>query len=128
MKPFDLINSLSNKSRHILSEEPLAEKEYNAFLTNRQLSQYYDTVMHSNLMNMHYDLDKKMQYDFYFYAVPKKNRYSEKWSSPAVKSEDLINITRAYDYSKKRATEIYDLLKPEQIKEINAQFEKGYHI
>lgn len=127
MKPFDLINSLSNKSRHILSEEPLAENEYNAFLTNRQLSQYYDTVMHSNLMNMHYDLDKRMQYDFYFYAVPKKNRYSEKWSSPSAKTEDIINISKAYDYSKKRAMEIHDLLSPEQILEINNHFEKGCH-
>ena len=44
--------------------DDLAEKDYNSFMVNRGLSYYNDTVIYANEMNIHNQIDSRMQYDF----------------------------------------------------------------
>ena len=74
MTPFDYVNSIFNKKHYI---DDLSS--YNPFLTNRALSYHLDTVFYSQEINMASHLSNKMQYDFYYYGVPKGNRIAKKW-------------------------------------------------
>lgn len=123
MSPFDFLNSINDTKVNLIKEDPLCEKDYSAFMVNRGLSYFYDTVMLANEMNMHHQLDKKMQYDFYLAGVRKKKRFS-KWSK-VEKHDDVELICREYGYSKERAVEALELLSKEQIGVIKEKYTVG---
>ncbi len=77
MSPFDFLNSI-NDTKKDLFEDPQAEKDYNAFLVNRGLSYFPDTILFANEMNIKRDTPKQWQFDFLRLAIPKKKRFS-KW-------------------------------------------------
>ena len=58
--------------------DKLAEKTYNAFITNKALSYFPDTVQLANMMNVNHGLDNKLQYSFLINIVRPGKRYS-KW-------------------------------------------------
>ncbi len=66
--PFDYTNSITYTKKNLIrdTENPeLAEKQYNAFLTNRGLSYFPDTIMYANDMNMRPELDSLLQYEYF---------------------------------------------------------------
>ena len=63
MNHFDYLNSINDTKKDIMVDD-LAEKDYNAFMVNRGLSYYNDTVIYANEMNRHAHIDSRMQYDF----------------------------------------------------------------
>ncbi len=71
-------------------------------------------------MNMVSHIDKKLQYDYYFYSVSKKKRFS-KWVKPE-KLKDIEVIKEVYGYSDTRAREVLDLV---PIEELYKFIEKG---
>ena len=88
MNPFALISSISNTKLDILENE----KDYNAFMVNRGLSYFPDTVIYANEMNKFHHLDSRLQYQFLINIIRKRNRFS-KWNK-SDESED-IKIGRA---------------------------------
>jgi len=79
--PFDYLNSINVTKENMMrgsENDELAEKQYNAFLINRGLSYFQDTVALANEMNQRADLDYKMQYEFLLNLVRKRKRFS-KW-------------------------------------------------
>ena len=44
MKPFDFINAITT-TKEDLFKDPIANKDYNAFLVNRGLSYFQDTIL-----------------------------------------------------------------------------------
>ena len=61
--PFDYINSISHTKNDLIkdSEDPTrAEKDYNAYLVNKGLSYFIDTILFANEMNSHHHLDAKL--------------------------------------------------------------------
>lgn len=123
MSPFDFLNAI-NETKQNLFEDPLAEKDYNAFLINRGLSYFPDTLFHSNMMNKYPDLDKKMQFDFYVNSISKRKRFS-KWHKKEVTPDTLKLIQDYYKYSEERALEALSLLTDEKIKIIENKMYKG---
>lgn len=124
--PFDYINNITSGRENMIRGDDNAfilEKEYPAFMANRGLSYYIDTIMYANDMNQNAGVDGLMQYEYLFYSIPKKKRFS-KWSKPD-KSEDVALVSEYYGYSKKRAEEALALLKPEQLDHIKAVLDKG---
>ena len=63
MNHFDYLNSINDTKKDIMIDD-LGEKDYNAFMVNRGLSYYNDTVIYANEMNKHAHADSRMQYDF----------------------------------------------------------------
>lgn len=64
MKPFDYVNEINVSKKDIMTgtdNDVLAEKGYDAFLTNRSLSNFPDTVWLANEMNTRHDIDNKLQ-------------------------------------------------------------------
>ena len=77
MNPFDYLKSINTTKKNIMVDD-LTEKEYNAFIINRGLSFFPDTVLYANEMNLNHHLDSRLQYDFLINIIKKKKRFT-KW-------------------------------------------------
>lgn len=119
---FDYLNSINTGKDSIMLDD-LDEKAYNAFMVNRGLSYFYDTVIIANEMNINHHMDYKLQYDFLRNLVRKKKRFS-KWAKP-IQIEDLDAVKEYYGYSNDKARAALKILKPDQIKEIKRKIHKG---
>ena len=52
MNPFDYLNAINATKEDVMVDD-VAESKYNAFLINRGLSYFVDTVLYANEMNLH---------------------------------------------------------------------------
>ena len=103
--------------------DDISEKQYNAFMVNRGLSYFYDTVLLANEMNTRHHLDNRLQFDFFINTIRKKKRFS-KW----LKAEEVDNIKvvkEYYGYSNEKARQALTLLNNEQIEQLKAKVYKG---
>lgn len=100
------------------------DKDYSSWLVNQALSYHIDTVLLCSEMNRVYNLDKKMQYDFLFYAVKKVNRPYQSWAKK-IKSDDLSAIKQYFNYSTAKANEIINILTKDQINDIKKALDVG---
>jgi len=119
----DIVPSiLQTKKPFILTEYD--EKTYPAFMVNRALSFYKDTVQYANEVNQYPNLDKKLQADFLLNIVRAYKRQYSKWYKKA-SSSDLSAVKEYYWYSDAKATEALKILSDDQITEIKKQLYKG---
>ena len=58
------------------SDDPMWEKKYPAFMVNKVLSGFQDTVMLSNEMNRNHFLDRDMQFQFLLNSIRSKKRFT----------------------------------------------------
>ena len=119
MNPFELIKSISNDKKDILENE----KDYNAFMVNRGLSYFPDTVIYANEMNRFHHLDSRLQYHFLINTIRKRNRFS-KWNK-SIESENISAIKQYYGYSNEKARDVLPLLSNENLKTIRGRIQHG---
>ena len=119
MSPFALISSISNTKINILENE----KDYNAFMVNRGLSYFPDTVIYANEMNRFHHLDSRLQYQFLINTIRKRNRFS-KWNK-SIESENINAIKQYYGYSNEKARDVLPLLSNEILKTIRGRIQHG---
>ena len=119
MNPFELIKSISNTKKDILENE----KDYNAFMVNRGLSYFPDTVIYANEMNKFHHLDSRLQYHFLINTIRKRNRFS-KWNK-SIESENINAIKQYYGYSNEKARDVLPLLSNENLKYIRGRIQHG---
>ena len=119
MNPFELIKSISNTKKDILENE----KDYNAFMVNRGLSYFPDTVIYANEMNKFHHLDGRLQYQFLINTIRKRNRFS-KWNK-SIESENISAIKQYYGYSNEKARDVLPLLSNENLKTIRGRIQHG---
>jgi hypothetical protein len=122
MSPFDYVNSISLTKNDIMVDD-LAEKAYVAFVINRQLSYFPDTIAVANEMNIHHQLDNRLQFDFLINIVRKRKRFT-KWSKPESES-DVEVVKEYYGYSNEKARQALSLLLPHQIDILRKKVNKG---
>jgi hypothetical protein len=119
VNPFELIKSISNDKKDILENE----KDYNAFMVNRGLSYFPDTVIYANEMNKFHHLDGRLQYHFLINTIRKRNRFS-KWNK-SIESENISAIKQYYGYSNEKARDVLPLLSNENLKTIRGRIQHG---
>ena len=119
MNPFELIKSISSTKKDILENE----KDYNAFMVNRGLSYFPDTVIYANEMNRFHHLDSRLQYHFLINTIRKRNRFS-KWNK-SIESENINAIKQYYGYSNEKARDVLPLLSNENLKYIRGRIQHG---
>ena len=119
MSPFELIKSISNTKKDILENE----KDYNAFMVNRGLSYFPDTVLYANEMNKFHHLDNRLQYSFLINIVRKRNRFS-KWNK-SIESENINAIKKYFGYSNEKARDVLPLLSNENLNIIKGKIFHG---
>ena len=122
MNPFEYLTSINDTKKDIMVDD-IAEKGYNAFMVNRGLSYFQDTVIIANEMNRYSHLDNRLQYSFLINMIRKRKRFS-KWMKPDVLS-DLEVVKEYYGYSNEKARQVLSLLSNEQINELKKRMFKG---
>ncbi|CAB4140345.1 clamp loader small subunit [uncultured Caudovirales phage] len=100
------VNSLSQDKSYLYDDD--TAKAYTAFTINKAFSIHIDTLHHASMMNQRYNLDKKMQHDYYFYALPKKVR-RKKWLKKSdeekaeIKVIEDVAVVTQYNFQKAKA-------------------------
>ena len=122
MNPFEFVNDINFGKSNIMVDD-ITEKAYNAFMVNRSLSYFNDTVLMANEMNLNAHLDNRLQFDFLINIVRKKKRFS-KWAKAQTNS-DVEVVKEYYGYSNEKARQIIHLLTSEQIDELNKKVYRG---
>ncbi len=125
MNPFDYINAI-NSGKDIMTgtdNDELAEKGYNPFMANRQLSYFQDTAWIANEMNTRHHLDNKLQFSFYLNIVRPKKRYA-KWAK-VEHHDDLEAVVEYFGYSYEKAKQVMNILSSEQVDAIKIKIHKG---
>lgn len=124
--PFDYLNTINVTKENMMrgsNDDAMAEKDYVPFMINRGLSYFQDTIALANEMNIHHELDKKLQYEFLINIVRKRKRFS-KWYKKEDDS-DIEVVMEYYGYSHERASQALTILSQDQLKIIKSRLEKG---
>ena len=135
LTPFDFIKSINDHKPNLLKDCKAYEgeemvspdtpsKQYVPFIINRGLSQFNDTVLLTNEMNIRHQLPAKMQYDFLFSAIRPRKRFS-KWAKKMKDPNDLKTIQETYNYSKEKAEQVYSMFSQDDLKNLRKQLNKG---
>jgi len=117
------LNSINYDKKALMDNDEKAEKVYPPYVVNRCLSFFSDTILHSNVMNCNWMLDKKMQFDFYRLSIRKNKRFS-----PWVKKEENSNIDllkEVYGYTEQKAREVLNILSPKDLQTIRKSLDTG---
>jgi hypothetical protein len=122
MKPYEYLNSINHSKVDVMVDD-ITEKSYPAFMINRSLSYFPDTVGLANVINRYHHTDNKLQYHFLINIIRKRKRFS-KWMKPEQVS-DIEAIKQYYGYSNEKAKQVFSLLSPEQITIIIQKVSKG---
>lgn len=123
MKLKDFLSSINHDKTALLDKDENAAKLYPAFVVNRCLSYFADTIFFANEMNCAPWLDPKSQFDFYRIGVRKKKRFSP-WLRK--ETEDNIELIKAaFGYSEQKAREVLNMLGPKDLEEIKKFLDKG---
>ena len=120
--PFDYLNSINQNKKDIMYGEE-EEKQYSAFMVNRGLSYYHDTVLLANEMNHSSHIDSRLQYDFLRTAIRSRKRFS-KWHKKA-KVANIQVIKQYYGYSDAKAESVEDLISDEDLKHMKKILSQG---
>lgn len=115
--PFKYVNNINNS--HEMVEE-FYDSEYNAFLTNRALSYFPDTILQSNSMNNYPFLPKKTQYTYLFHSIRKRKRFSA-WFKD-LEDGDIQLIQIYYNCSPKEAKMYLDMLTERDKEELRTMY------
>ena len=120
----DIIGSLNDKRSNLFDDDPeIMEKEYNSYIVNLCYSYGVYTILYANEVNCRSQMNKKMQYDFYFYGLPKAKRFNKFLKADKIENMELI--AEYYNCSDKKAKEIVDIFTEDQIKIIKKKLYKG---
>ncbi len=122
MNPFQYLSAINDTKQDIMVDD-ISEKQYNAFMVNRGLSYFYDTVLLANEMNQRAHADNRLQFDFFINTIRKKKRFS-KWMK--AKEEDNIKVVKEYyGYSNEKARQALTILNDDNIEQLKAKVYKG---
>ena len=105
------------------SEDELWKKKYPAFIVNKLLSAFSDTIMLVNEMNRNHFIDKDMQFQFLLNSIRTKKRYSP--FLRARKLKEIECVKEYYGYSNDKAKSALDILTKDQLKLIKEKLYKG---
>lgn len=122
MNPFEFQNQITYGKKNIMVDD-ITEREYNSFMINRGLSYFPDTVLAANEMNIHHQLDNKLQFDFLINIIRKRKRFS-KWNKKNNNS-DVEVIKEYYGYNEEKALQVLPLLTSEQLTVLHTKVVKG---
>ena len=122
MNPFEYLKAINDTKKDIMVDD-ISEKGYNAYMVNRGLSYFNDTVVIANEMNRYHHIDNRLQFDFYINIVRKRKRFS-KWLKPETVS-DVEVVKEYYGYSNDKSRQALSLLTSDQINELRKKVYKG---
>ena len=120
----EYINSINySKEKLMNTEDEMWEKKYPAYIINKCIAPFQDTIFLVNEMNRNHHIDNKLQFDFLLNSLRKRKRYTP-WLK--VKKEKYLEcIKEYYGYNNEKAKSALNILNDEQIKTIMNSLNKG---
>ena len=120
----DYLPAINYTKKNLMnSDDPMWEKKYPAFMVNRVLSGFQDTIMLSNEMNRNHFLDRDMQFQFLLNSIRQKKRFTPFLKASKIK--DIECVKEYYGYNNEKAKTALDILTKEQLKLIKEKLFKG---
>ena len=120
----DYLNSINFTKKDLMkSEDKQWIKKYPAFIINKILSGFQDTIMLVNEVNRNHFLDKDMQYSFLLNSIRSKKRFSPFLKASKLKDIDLVK--EYYGYGNEKAKTVLDILTKDPLKLIKEKLYKG---
>ena len=120
----EYLNAINFSKKNVMdSEDKQWIKKYPAFIINKILSSFSDTIMLVNEMNRNHFLDKDMQFQFLLNSIRTKKRYSP--FLRANKLKEIECVKEYYGYSNDKAKSALDILTKDEIKLIKDKLYKG---
>ena len=119
----DYLYSINQSKKNILDDDPDAVRKYPAFVINKCLSSFTDTVLYANEMNKNSHLPPRMQYDFLINSVKPRKRFSP-WTRKD--SIDYLDVVKEYyGYNDDKALQALRILTKNQLDKISYLLRKG---
>ena len=120
----EYLNAINFSKKNVMdSEDKQWIKKYPAFIVNKILSGFSDTIMLVNEMNRNHFLDKDMQFQFLINSIRSRKRFSP--FLRANKLKDIECVKEYYGYSNDKAKSALDILTKDQVKLIKEKLFKG---
>ena len=120
----EYLNAINHTKKNVMdSEDTMWVKKYPAFIVNKVLSGFSDTIMLVNEMNRNHFLDKDMQFQFLLNSIRSKKRYSP--FLRASKLKDIECVKEYYGYNNEKAKTALDILTKKELKLIKEKLYKG---
>ena len=119
----DWLESINQSKRNLIRENPELESSYPSWIVNKALSSFTDSILFANEMNMNWQIDKRMQYDFYINSLRPRRRFSP-WSKKE-SIEYLEDIKEYYGYSYTKSLEVLRILSKDDLEKIRKLLHKG---
>jgi len=120
----EYLNSINYEKNNLMDSGDVTwEKKYPAYVVNKCLAPFNDTVMLVNEMNRNHHLDKKLQYDFLLNSLRTRKRFAP-WMRSS-KSKNLEYVKEYYGYNNEKGKSALKILNDEQIKQIKEKLNKG---
>ena len=120
----EYLNAINHTKKNVMdSEDTMWVKKYPAFIVNKVLSGFSDTIMLVNEMNRNHFLDKDMQFQFLLNSIRSKKRYSP--FLRARKLKDIECVKEYYGYNNEKAKTALDILTKKELKLIKEKLYKG---
>ena len=120
----DYLSAINYTKKNLMnSDDPMWEKKYPAFMVNKVLSGFSDTIMLSNEMNRNHFLDRDMQFQFLLNSIRQKKRFTPFLKASKIK--DIECVKEYYGYNNEKAKTALDILTKEQLKLIKEKLYKG---
>ena len=105
------------------TSDEMWEKKYPAFVVNRCVYPFPDTILLVNEMNIYNGLDSKLQFHFLLNSIRARKRFSP-WLKTS-KIKNLETIKEYFGYSDQRAKEVLNVLTDEDISYMETKLDKG---
>ncbi len=120
----EYLNSINVSKEPLMdSEDEEWEKKYPAYVVNKCLHPFPDTILLVNELNKLHHLDNKLQFDFLLNTLRPRKRYSP-WMK-ANRVENLEYVKEYYGYNNEKARAALDILDEKQISAIKNKLYKG---
>ena len=120
----EYLNAINFTKKNVMdSDDELWKKKYPAFIVNKMLSAFSDTIMLVNEMNRNHFIDKDMQFQFLLNSIRTKKRYSP--FLRASKLKEIECVKEYYGYSNDKAKSALDILTKDEINLIKEKLYKG---
>ncbi len=119
----DYLYSINQSKKNILDDDIDAEKKYPAYVVNRCLSSFMDTILLSNEMNRNSHLPKRLQYDFLINSVKPRKRFSPWARKDSIEYLDIVK--EYYGYNDDKALQALRILTKDDLDTIAHLLRKG---
>ena len=120
----DYLPAINHTKKNLMdSDDVMWEKKYPAFMVNKVLSGFQDTIILTNEMNRNHFLDRDMQFQFLLNSIRSKKRFTPYVRRSKIK--DIECVKEYYGYSNEKAKSALDILTNEQLKLIKERLYKG---